>query len=194
MSRPVRTAIRAQAWVELITDDPAALSALAVARSRLPEGRRLLKVRRLRLFELEGAVAARGALEDLMHRSTWFYNPHKERCSVRLDGADPAPLAPDEQAVLVVERGGERRPAAERWWRHETGGAIEVREAIVYALRFEAGEEAAARTEELAVVRGPQRGLLCNPNAQICAFGPGVPPLDWIRSAVADDDAMKGAE
>ena len=40
------------------------------------------------------------------------------------------PIEPREIVVLVTERDGERRPAAERWWRHETGKDIEVREGV----------------------------------------------------------------
>src|SRR5207249_4397118 len=94
---------RAQAWVERTTDDPDALSALATARARLEAGRRLRSVRRFRVFELEGALPDRAALEDLLHRSTWFYNPHKERCRVRTAARDATPLAPEEVGVLVVE-------------------------------------------------------------------------------------------
>ncbi|HEY6866154.1 MAG TPA: hypothetical protein VI792_02790 [Candidatus Eisenbacteria bacterium] len=171
----------AQAWVELRAEDPEAVSALGVARARLPEGRRLAALRRARLFELRGPLPETPGIESLLHRSTWFYNPHKERCTVRRGAGDPAPAAPGEQVVLVVEHEGERRAAAERWWLHETGQAIEVREAVVWMLRFEAGEDAAARASELARLDGRGRGLLCNRNAQDCSVvGADAVPLPWI--------------
>lgn len=181
----------AQAWVELKTDDPDALSALATARARLAAGRGLAAVRRFRLFELEGATPGRGELEDLLHRSTWFYNPHKERCTVRTAARDRTPLEASEVAVLVMERDGERRDAAERWWRHETGATVEVREATVWALRFEAGEDAAARAAELAELRDPGHGLLCNPHSQCWALAE-KPPLAWIRRTAGTPAASKG--
>ena len=184
---------RAQAWVELRTDDPEALSALAVARARLEAARWLEAVRRFRVFEIEGPVPARGALDELLHRSTWFYNPHKERCTVRRSARDAPPLAPGEIAVLVVESQGERRPAAERWWRHETGVAVEVREGVVWGLRFERGEDGADRARELAELRDPGHGLLANPNSQAWALVEGEPALDWIRRTAGRTPASKEA-
>ena len=178
---PGPAAAWAQAWIELRAEDPEAVSALGVARARLPEGRRLAGLRRVRLFELRGPLPEPGGLEDLLHRSTWFYNPHKERCTVRRTAREAAPTAPGEQAVLVVERDGARRPAAERWWLHETGQAIEVREGVAWLLRFEAGEDAAARAAQLALLTGRGRGLLCNPNAQDHALAASETiPLPWI--------------
>src|SRR5206468_1357315 len=83
---------------------------------------------RLRIFELRSALPEREELDGLLHRSIQFYNPAKERCTLRLDPLEPEPLGADEIGVLVVERSGERRPAAERWWRHETGAAAGVGE------------------------------------------------------------------
>ncbi len=182
---------RAQAWVELKTDDPEAFSALAVARARVDAARRLEEVRRFRVFEVEGGLPDRVALDDLLHRSTWFYNPHKERCTVRRAARDAAPLGRGEVAVLVVETGGERRAAAERWWRQENGGTVEVREAVVWALRFEPGEDGMSRAGELAEVRDPAHGLFCNPNFQSCAVLEAEPPLDWIRRTASAKDASK---
>jgi len=173
-----------QAWIELRTDDPEAVSALVVARSRLGEGRGLVGLRRLRLFELRGPLPARAEIEDLLHRSTWFYNPHKERCSVRTSGREVSPAAAGEQAVLVVERGAGRCTAAERWWLHETGQPVEVRAGLAWLLRFEKGEDGPARAAELAVVSGREHGLLCNPNAQDHALAPAARiPLPWIGPA-----------
>ncbi len=173
----------AQAWIELSTHDAEAMSALAVARARLGEGRGLASLRRLRLFELRGPLPARADIEGLLHRSTWFYNPHKERCTLRTAAREPVPAVAGEQAVLVVERGGERCTAAERWWLHETGQAVEVRAGLAWLLRFEPGEDAPARAAELAVVSGRSRGLLCNPNAQDHALAPAARvPLPWIGS------------
>lgn len=174
----------AQAWIELAADDPEAVSALAVARSRLSEGRGLVSLRRARVFELGGVLPARAAIEDLLHRSTWFYNPHKERCAVRMNGREAVPAEAAEQVVLVVERGGERRAAAERWWLHETGQPVEVREAVAWRLRFEKNEDAPARAAELAVLSGRRHGLLCNPNAQDHAVAAASRvPLPWIVRA-----------
>jgi len=172
-----------QAWIELRTDDPEAVSALAVAHARLGGGQTLLGLRRLRLFELSGPLPGTAEIEDLLHRSTWFYNPHKERCQVRASTREASPATAGEQAVLVVERGAERSTPAERWWLHETGQAVEVRVGLAWLLRFEPGEGAAARAQELAVVRDRGHGLLCNPNAQDHAVAPAARvPLPWIGS------------
>ena len=169
-----------QAWVELLAEDPEALSALAVARLHLPAAARLEAIRRLRVFELAGPLPARVTQEELLHRSTQFYNPHKERCTVRTRRAEPAPLAAGEHVVLVSERGGDRCYAAERWWRHETGYAVEVREGIAWALRFEPGAPAAGCVAELATLRDRRHGLLCNPHAQEARIAAGEIPLPWM--------------
>ncbi len=112
---------------------------------------------------------------------------------LRLVETDPPPLSPGESAVLVVERAGDRRAAAERWWRHESDLGVEVREALVWALRFGAGELAQEQAAALAELRGPGQGLLCNPNSQAWAQVSGPPPLDWIRRTAAAGTASKGA-
>jgi hypothetical protein len=173
----------AQAWVELCADDPEAVSALHVARTHLDAGRALAGLRRFRLFELAGALPDRAGLEERLHRSTQFYNPHKERCVVRVSAGERPPAA--GPALLVSERGLERRAAAERWWRHAGGGAIEVREGIVWAFTFAAGtssEAAAAAAESLAVVRDRAHGMFCNPHAQDGSLA-GTPPLPWLTPA-----------
>ncbi|HVP14636.1 MAG TPA: hypothetical protein VMS88_03770 [Terriglobales bacterium] len=169
----------AQAWVALNAVDPQVASALTVARSALAAGRGLAELRRWRLFELRGPLPDRARLEEMLHRSIRFYNPNKERCIVR--GADePAPLAGAERAVLVVDRGGARRTAAERWWLHETGERIEVREAVVWALRFKPGIDAAAGAAELTILRGMDSGLFCNLQAQDHRQSGADVPLPWI--------------
>lgn len=155
----------AQAWVQLHADDPEAVSALAVARAHLAAGRALAGLRRARLFELRGDLPGREELEDLLHRSTQFYNPHKERCLVRMADGDPTPAAPGERIILVWERGGERRPAAERWWLHETGRRIDVREAVAWLVAGVPGAPAGT-AEALADVGDRGHGLLVNPHAQ----------------------------
>jgi hypothetical protein len=171
----------AQAWVELRSDDPEAVSALAVARAHLPAGRQLRGLRRLRLLELKGRLPARERLESLLHRSTQFYNPHKERCTVRMAAADAPPLRPGEKAVVVVDRDGARRAAAERWWLHETGVAVEVREGTAWAMSFE--EDGADQVEDLSLVRGRRHGLLCNPHSQDCHVAGERVPLPWLGEA-----------
>ena len=174
----------AQAWVELVTADPEAVSALAVARAHLPTGRGLASLRRVRLFELCGPLPGREAIKELVHRSIQFYNPHKEHCTVRLSADELAPLAPDERAVLVFERGEERRAGAERWWRHETGKAIEVREGVTWVLGFEPSvRDAAAAVEKLTVLRDRRHGLLCNPHAQEYRLAAAEIPLPWMTAA-----------
>ncbi len=179
--RESRTLV-AQAWVELRTADPEAVSALSVARASLPAGRALRSLRRMRLFELSGALPAREGIEQHLHRSSQFYNPHKERCTVRAARADPAPVARDEHVVLVFDRGEERRGGAERWWRHELGHDVEVREGVAWLLGLEPGlRDAAAAVEELSVLRDRRHGLLCNPHAQeyLVAAATGI-PLPWM--------------
>jgi hypothetical protein len=172
----------AQAWVELLSDDPEAISALTVARAHLAAGRGLRSLRRLRLFEITGPLPPLVELEDLLHRSIQFYNPHKERCIVRTAASEPAPLRPDEQAALVFERDGARRGAAERWWRHETGVAVEVREGNAWLFAFDG---AAHGAEDLTVVRDRRHGLLCNPHAQECRWTRDAVPLPWITEEEA---------
>lgn len=174
----------AQAWIELKAADPEAVSALAVARAHLEAGRTLENLRRLRVIELSGALPDRDALGELLHRSSQFYNPHKERCVLRLLESDPPPLSTGERAVLVTERGEERRPGAERWWRHETGATVEVREGVAWVMRFALpAAKSAAAAEGLAMLRDRRHGLLCNPHAQDLAIAGTKVPLPWIAGA-----------
>jgi hypothetical protein len=85
--------------------------------------------------------------------------------------------------VLVTERGGERRPAAERWWRHVTGRTIEVREGTAWAFTFEGEEHPAERVQELTRLDDRRHGLLCNPHAQEARLASGGIPLPWIKKA-----------
>jgi hypothetical protein len=174
----------AQAWVELNTADPEAVSALRVARAHLAAGRALTGLRRLRLIELAGPLPEREQLEELLHRSTQFYNPHKERCAVRLGAVESAPVAEGAAVVLVCERGSERREAAERWWLHETGAAIEVREGVAWVLSFEGNAPALQLAGELTALRDRQHGLLANPHCQDAAVSGAQVPLPWITEAV----------
>jgi hypothetical protein len=128
-------------------------------------------------------LPARPDQQEMLHRSTQFYNPHKERCTVRERSDEPAPPGAGECLVLVTERAGERRPAAERWWRHETGHAIEVREGIVWALGFEPGSDGAGGARDLARVVDRRHGLFCNPHSQEARVVAGAPPLPWIGAA-----------
>ena len=170
-----------QAWVEPLADDPEALSALQVARERLAAARSLRGLRRLRVLELSGPLPGRSALEKLLHGSIQFYHPHKERCTVRSKGSDPAPVGAGRPVVLVKSRGGERRPAAERWWLSQTGEAIEVRQGVAWELEFEPGAEALECARELAVLRDLRHGLLCNPYAQEARIAVDPIPLPWLE-------------
>src|SRR5262245_54047800 len=184
MSPRARGVAAAQAWIELLATDPEATSALATARAHLPGGRDIRSLRRLRLIEITGALPSPEAIGELLHRSIQFYNPRKERCTVRASQADAPPLRPGESAVLVVERGATRRPAAERWWRHETGEVVQVREGLAWAVAF--ADDAASedsRVEELAVVRDRRHGLLCNPQSQDHRVAGAAVPLPWIEPA-----------
>jgi hypothetical protein len=170
-----------QAFVELRAEDPEATSALGVARARLEAGRRLAALRRLRVFEIAGELPEAALVESLLHRSTRFYNPVKERCTVRAAESAPAPFRAEESWLLVLDRGFERRPAAERWWRHETGTRVEVREGTAWALAFDPGEDAAQATASLAAVTDRAHGLLCNPQFQDWRAGAGPsPPWPWL--------------
>ena len=168
----------AQAFIELRAEDPEATSALRVACARLPAADGLAKLRRLRVFELSGALPPGASLTELLHRSTQFYNPANERCAVRAVESDPTGLNPDEHAIVVYERGGARRTAAERWWRHETGVRIEVREGTAWALTFAPDVDATERTRLLVLTEDRQHGLLCNPHFQEwrAAPTPGTAP------------------
>ena len=179
---PVVAPVTAQVWIELRADDPAAVSAFVVARARLAAGHALRTLRRLRLLEVSGVLPGRDEIEALLHRSIQFYNPHKELCTVRLAASDAAPADADEVLVRVTDRDGERRPAAERWWRHQTEEPIAVRESVVWALRFEGVADPLAAAGELARLVDRHRGLLCNPHAQTMDVAAGEIPLPWIRS------------
>lgn len=170
-----------QVYIELRAEDPEATSALGVARARLEAGRRLAALRRLRVFEIHGSLREAAPVENLLHRSTRFYNPAKERCTLRASATAPAPFTAGESLVLVLDRGLERRPAAERWWRHETGTKVEVREAVAWALSFEPGEDAARSAASLAAVTDRAHGLLSNPHFQDWRAGAGAsPPWPWL--------------
>jgi len=170
-----------QAWIELNADDPEAVSAFGVARARLATGRALTELKRARLVEIAGTRRPRAEVEALLHASSQFYNPHKERCSLRVSTADPLPCPPDAVLVVVWEREGERRGAAERWWRHETGEEVMVREGVVWMLRFAAEVDAADAARELTRVRDARRGLLCNPWSQACRADVRSAELPWIE-------------
>jgi hypothetical protein len=178
-----RRKIVSQAWVELLSDDPESLSALQVARDRIPSARHLTGLRRVRLLELSGALPRADEQEALLHRSIQFYNPNKERCTLRTSPEDPAPLRAGEQVVLVTERGGERRAAAELWWRHVTDQSIEVREGIVWALAFDGAGDAIESMKEVVLLRDRRHGVLCNPISQEARFAEGVIPIPWMKKA-----------
>lgn len=172
-----------QAFVELRAEDPEAVSAFEVARERLAAGSRLRSLRRVRVFELSGVLPPRDETQDLLHRSTRFYNPVKERCTLRTSASEPAPFRPDEALVLVSDRGLERRAAAERWWKHETGAKVEVREGLAWALAFEPGTDAVRESASLAAVLDRATGLLCNPHFQDWRPGQGAaPPWPWLAN------------
>src|SRR5437867_845690 len=160
-----------QAWIELNADDPEAVSAFGVARARLASGRALTELKRARLVEISGTRRPLAEVEQLLHASSQFYNPHKERCSLRVSTADPLPCPSDAVLVVVWEREGERRGAAERWWRHETGEEVEVREGIVWMLRFAAEVDRLEAARGLTRVRDARHGLLCNPWSQVSRAG-----------------------
>jgi len=170
-----------QAFVELRAEDPEATSAFTVARERLAAGLALQGLRRMRLFEIAGSDLPASAVAERMHASSQFYNPVKERCVVRASASEAVPARDDEALVLVFERGGERRPGAERWWRHVGDEKVEVREGVVWALAFTPGADARALAEALAASGPGATGLLANVHVEehrICAAD--RPPLDWI--------------
>ncbi len=172
-----------QAYIELRAEDPEAVSALGVARARLAAGKALCALRRVRVFELLGDLPGRERVAELLHRSTRFYNPAKERCTVRAAAAERAPFRDDEALVLVVDRGLDRRAAAERWWKHETGAKVEVREGTAWALEFEPGTDGVAAAASLAEVTDRAHGLLSNPHFQDWKPGHGaLPPWPWVST------------
>lgn len=182
MSATLRARVHARALVMLRAEDPEAVSALAVARERVEGGEGLAGLWRGRWLELDGDLPEPADLAERLHGSTQFYNPTRERCVLR--GHDPWPFRASDWLVLVVEPGGERRAAAERWWRHETGARIEVREGVLWCLRFAPGVDGRAAAESLAITRDRRHGLFANPHFQRCAIAPGDdPPPHWIAAA-----------
>ena len=189
-ARPGGGTAWAQAWIEPRVEDPEALSALGIARAHLAGGAALAGLRRLRLVELRGELPERAALEELLHRSTAFYNPHKERCRVRLARRERGPAEPGEALVRVLEPGGERRAPAERWWRHETGRDAEVREGRVWIVRAEAGADALGCARALGELVDRRHGLLWNPHAEDGAIAGGdAVPLPWLERDGGMEDA-----
>jgi hypothetical protein len=177
---PRNTSRIAQAWIELRSDDPEAVSALEIARRRVAGGRRLRSLRRIRLFELTGSLPSQAKLADLLHRSTQFYNPHKELCTVRMRGGALPATDATTWVALVTERDGGRRAAAERWWRHETvRTSRSARPSPGFKRSMVRWTKAAA--EELTVLRDRRHGLLCNPHAQQWSLSGADVPLPWIR-------------
>jgi hypothetical protein len=181
-----------QAWIELRAEDPEAISAAMVATRALAAGRGLRSLRRLRLYELRGMLPTRREVENLLHRSIQFYNPHKERCQVRATARDPYPLVGGEVAVLVFERSANRREGAEHWWEHQTGQGIEVREGVAWLLSFESGVDAPAHALALTVATDRATGLLCNPHAQDHRIAAGGVPLAWFEAGSATDASRSG--
>ena len=105
---------------------------------------------------------------------------------MRANAAAPAPFRAEESLVLVLDRGLERRPAAERWWRHETGGKVAVREGTAWALTFEPGEDSARSAASLAAVTDRRHGLFSNPHFQDWRAGTGAsPPWPWLTKKLA---------
>lgn len=175
-----------QVWIEPRAEDAESVSALHVARRHLEAARDLRSLRRLRMLELRGSELDEATLAERLHESTQFYNPAKERCRVRGSIAAPTPAAAGDQVLLVSERGGVRRPGAERWWLHATGERIEVAEAIAWILGFEDGVDAPPRARDLAAVRDRRHGLFCNPHFQDWALAAGSVPLPWIERGTAN--------
>ena len=174
-----RTPMRvAQAWISLHAEDPEAVSALAVARARLAAGHEIIALNRLRLIELRGPLPSRPRLERLLHGSIQFYNPHKERCEARTTTGEAGPALAGRHGVVVTERGGDRRPAAERWWLHETGACIEVREGTAWRIEIVSGSKFVL--DDLITVRDRRHGLLCHPRSQEARVASGRIPLPWI--------------
>ncbi len=62
-----------------------------------------------------------------------------------------------------------------------------MREGVVWVLEPAAGAEIDALAEDLAILRDPRHGLLCNPNSQQCRRGAGAIPLPWM-------DGLEGEE
>ncbi|MEO5617541.1 MAG: hypothetical protein ABIS67_07195 [Candidatus Eisenbacteria bacterium] len=171
----------AQAWIETISEYPEAVSAFGVARRALGTTG-LQSLRRARLIELEGALPPAAEVAERLHGSTRFYNPNKERCHLRMTDADPAPLEPGERAVLVFDRGGERREAAERWWKRATGTPVRVREGTAWIVAATAPGEGDAMIEGLIELKDARHGLLCNPHAQEYRRAGDPVPLAWFAS------------
>ncbi len=183
-----------QAYIELGAEDPEAVSALGVARARLTAGKALRALRRVRVFELLGDLPEREQVAELLHRSTRFYNPAKERCTLRAAAGERSPFRDDEALVLVVDRGLDRRTAAERWWKHETGAKVEVREGTVWALEFEPGTDSTAAAASLAEVTDRAHGLFSNPHFQDWRPGHGMlPPWPWVSAKGAAAPARRAA-
>ena len=102
-----------QVYVELRAEDPEATSALAVARARLEAGRGLRSLRRVRVFELYGALPDRSQVDDLLAPSGSI-GPSEGRSShcppERGDGAEGAPISDRLGQVLAGIAGSQPDP------------------------------------------------------------------------------------
>lgn len=179
-----------QSWIVPVSEDPEAVSALAVAR-RFLGAAELRTLRRARLIEIEGVLPDAAVLAERLHDSTRFYNPNKERCHLRVTAADPAPLGPGERAVLVFDRGGERREGSERWWKRTVGGRIQVREGTAWIAEASDPAATASWLGALVDVRDARHGLLCNRHAQEARPAGDKVPLDWFRTRAVEGRASR---
>ena len=154
--------------VELRAEDPEASSALVVARERLDGG-----ARAARAAALPRVRAARRAAGDATssrsgctaRRSSTI--PAKERCVVRAGGRrSPSPVAGRaRRSCWSSSAAASAGAAAERWWRHETGARVEVREGVVVGAAVRAGRGRARRSARSWRWRATARhGLFCNPH------------------------------
>jgi len=113
-------------------------------------------------------------VDRLVSKTALFVNPNKHRWVIHLN-ADPADLLPKETeetvtAVLVEEDGDSRAAVVQEALlrRGDCGGRIEVRRGtwwVLYLGDMPSGQ-ARALTEEIAVTRARNQGLLCNPHYQ----------------------------
>jgi phosphoribosylformylglycinamidine (FGAM) synthase PurS component len=173
-----------QVSVQLRARDPAAVSALGVARTRLGLADQITDLARLVYFEISIPAADREAAEHSLRRlldaTTVLCNPNKETARVALE---PETLTVPGVALLVWDRESPRRRDLEAQIARALPdlGAVTVWRAVLWLPRL-AGD--AARQREIlgriALGVDGDAGLLVNPHADAHGIVEAIIPQAFL--------------